>query len=268
MIKTAIAGAAGRMGRSLIRCMEQFDELVLCATIESSGHEDLGKDAGTLAGVDPLNVVLTDKLELLQEADVLIDFSFHSAVPEHLEACIKHKTAVVIGTTGLNEEELNAVKNATENIAVLHAPNMSVGVNLLFAMVKDAAQRLPEDYDIEIIEMHHRHKKDAPSGTALRIAECAAEGRGVTLEEKACYGRHGLGDERPRGEIAVHSLRGGDIVGDHTISFSAEGEQFFMGHRATNRDVFTMGALRAAAWLAGKPAGNYSMRDVLKLKND
>lgn len=265
MIKTAIAGAAGRMGKSLIRCMSQFDNMKLCAAIEAHGHDDIGQDAGTLAGSTAAGITVNAELNQLADADVLIDFSFHSAVPEHLSACVEHKTAIVIGTTGLNEDELNAVQNAAKSTAVLHAPNMSVGMNLLFAMVKDAAGRLPDDYDIEITEMHHRHKKDAPSGTALRIAECAAEGRNIRLQEKACYGRHGIGDERPRGEIGIHTLRGGDIVGDHTVLFSADGEQVIIGHRATNRDVFTMGALRAAQWIAGKPAGAYTMRDVLGL---
>ena len=265
MINVAIAGAAGRMGKSLIRCMTQFDNMKLCAAIEAVGQQTIGQDAGTQAGGPAAGIAINADLDQLANADVLIDFSFHAAVPEHLEACVQHKTAIVIGTTGLDENELEAVQNAAKSTAVLHAPNMSVGMNLLFAMVKDAASRLPEDYDIEITEMHHRHKKDAPSGTALRIAECAADGRNVKLSEKACYGRHGIGDERPRGEIGIHTLRGGDIVGDHTVLFSADGEQVLIGHRATNRDVFTMGALRAAQWIAGKPAGAYTMRDVLGL---
>ena len=199
------------------------------------------------------------------KADTLIDFSFHAAVPANMVLAAKLGKPVVLGITGLNAEEEAAVRAAAAKVPLLWTPNMSLGVNLLFAMVEKAAAVLDQDYDAEIVEVHHRHKKDAPSGTALRLGEKIAAGRGQSFREVASFGREGLVGERPRGEIGLHAVRAGDVVGDHTVSFAADGERLEFTHRATSRDAFALGALKAARWLVGRPPGFYDMRAVLGL---
>jgi 4-hydroxy-tetrahydrodipicolinate reductase len=265
MTRLAIIGAAGRMGGMLIRCADQFDELGVMVAIEQAGHAALGRDAGVLAGRGELGVAIGDDLASLADVDTCIDFTFHEAVPEHVTRAAELGKRFVLGTTGLTDSEADTVKAAADSIPIVWAPNMSVGMNLLFVMVEEAARRLGPDYDAEIVEVHHRHKKDSPSGTALRLAKAVAAGRDQKLDEVACFGREGQVGERPRGEIGIHAIRSGDVVGDHTVSLGTDGERVEFTHRASSRDAFAMGALRAALWLADREPGLYDMRDVLGL---
>lgn len=262
----SILGAGGRMGRMLVATATQMG-LRVVAAVEQSGSPFLGQDAGTLAAIGPLGVTVTDA-DHAAPADIVIDFTFHAAVPANLEKAIANGAkGYVLGTTGLSDEEKACVKTASAKLPVVWAPNMSLGVNLLFDLVRRAAAALDESYDIEIVEMHHRHKKDAPSGTAIGLAEAAAAGRQKHLDDIAVYGRHGIVGERPAGEIAIHALRGGDVVGDHTVIFAADGERVEITHKASSRGAFAKGAILAARWLGARnlsPAV-YSMRDVLGL---
>lgn len=266
MTKIAIIGAAGRMGQALVRCAPRFKELQLVAALDRSDCPLLGRDSGTVAGTAETGVPMTADLDAaLRAAGVLVDFSFHTVVPATASAAAAAGKALVLGTTGLTPAEATTVHAAARKIPIVWAPNMSLGVNLLFLLVKQAASVLGLDYDVEIVESHHRFKKDAPSGTALRLAERVAEGRGQRLEDVACYGRHGMSGERPKGQIAIHALRMGDVVGDHTVSFGVEGERVELTHKASSRDALAMGALRAAQWVAGRKPGLYDMADVLGL---
>jgi len=256
------------MGRSIIRCSRAMDEVKVVCAVESDGHPDIGRDAGDGAGAGSMGVRISAGLSGLDKCDVAIDFSAHSAVPSNIGVVESLGKAYVLGTTGLSPAEGDRVRNAADRIPVLWAPNMSVGMNLLFDLVRRVAAVLGPEYDAEVVEMHHRHKKDAPSGTAIRLAESLANGRGRELEEVATYGRSGETGERPRGEIGIHTLRGGDVVGDHRVLFASEGEILELSHRATNRDAFAMGALRAAVWLHGRSAGLYDMGHVLRLYED
>jgi len=264
-LKVAVLGAAGRMGQTLVRCIGRVPALKLAGALEADQCPLLGKDAGLVAGIADIGVALTaDTRKTFQKADVLIDFSFPSIGARHAVMASDLKKPLVLGTTGLNAAEAEVVRKASARVPIVWAPNMSLGVNLLFAMVRKVAGILA-DYDIEIIELHHRHKKDAPSGTALRLAESAAAARGQALASVAAHGRQGLVGERPAAEIGLHAVRGGDIVGDHTVLFAAEGERLELTHRASSRECFAMGALRAAGWAASQPPGLYSMLDVLGL---
>jgi len=264
MTTIAILGAAGRMGQTLLRCSRRFPGLRVTGAREQAGHPGLGQDAGILAGIGPLNVTLADAWPA--DAAAVIDFTFHTAVADNLERAVASRQGVVLGTTGLTEAEKACVAAAAEAVPIVWAPNFSLGVNLLLDLVRRAASVLgPAAYDAEIVETHHRLKKDAPSGTALGLAEAVAAGRGVALASVAVCGREGITGERPRGEIGIHALRGGDVVGDHTVLFAAEGERVEFTHKASSREAFANGALHAAAWLAGKPAGLYTMRNVLDL---
>ena len=244
---------------ALTRCSTKVDGIALAAALESPGHAAVGSETG-VSGIR-----ITDDRECLAAADVYIDFTFHLAVPVNMEDATHHRAGVVLGTTGLSKDETAAVHKTAEKIPIVWAPNMSLGVNVLFELVRQAAASLGLDYDAEIVETHHRHKKDAPSGTALGIAEHLAGGRNQTLGDVACYGREGETGGRPRGQIGIHAIRSGDIVGDHTVTFSDDGEQVIIGHRATSRDTFALGALKAARWVKGKAPGIYTMRDVLGL---
>lgn len=252
-MKLAILGGAGRMGQHLLDCAKALGLNVVAVT-EAPQNPLIGK---------PATSGLFYQSTWPTEADTIIDFTFHACVQANLANAIRHRQAYVLGTTGLTEEELAAVDAAAKEIPLCFAPNFSLGINLLLELVKRAASVLDESYDIELVEMHHRHKKDAPSGTALGLAQAAAEGRQVALEKVACYGRHGIVGERPVGEIGIHALRGGSVVGDHTVLFAADEERIELTHKATSRAVFAKGALRAAEWLQGKPAGLYNMRHVL-----
>ncbi len=262
-----ILGAGGRMGGALVRCIDRAVDLRLAGATEWHGAPVLGEDAGTVAGCPPQNVAIgSDLAAALRDADVAIDFSAREALVGNLQGVCERGIPMVIGTTGLDDDMLSAVQAAAGKIAVLRAANMSTGVNLLLEMTRNAAAVLGLDYDIEIVESHHRHKKDAPSGTALALAEAAAEGRKQNLQEVMVHGRQGMVGARPSGEIGMHALRAGDVIGEHTIHLAAEGEKLELTHRASSRDAFALGALRAARWLIGRSAGLYDMRDVLGLR--
>jgi 4-hydroxy-tetrahydrodipicolinate reductase len=270
-IRISIIGAAGRMGRALTRGLVEgwVPGLKLAGAVDLAGIPGQGSDAGLLAGTAAAGVLLTADLPALKPVtDVFIDFSFHTGIPERAKLLPSWGVPWIIGTTGLTVAEKDSVREAAASLPVILAPNMSLGVNLLEALVEEAARRLAgQGYDIEIIETHHRKKLDAPSGTALFLGEAAARGSGVKLTDVARNGREGMSKSiRPAQEIGFHAVRGGDIAGDHHVQFLAEGEMLDLSHRATTRDTFAAGALRAAAWLHGKPAGLYTMRDVLGLK--
>jgi 4-hydroxy-tetrahydrodipicolinate reductase len=267
MIKVAIVGAAGRMGQALVRCSKLVTGMRVVAAVDTAACPLCGKDSGLIAGIGENGITIThDLTAAVKDADILIDFSFHENVPVTVALATQHKKGVVIGTTGLNPEERAAVDKAAKAIPIVWAPNMSVGVNLLFSLVEQAAKALGLDYDVEITEAHHKFKKDAPSGTALRLGEKVAQGRNQNFRDVAVFGREGLGGERPRGEIGIHALRAADIVGDHTVLFATEGERVELSHRATSRDALAKGALQASLWLAGKNPGLYDMQDVLGLR--
>ncbi|MGQ9661464.1 MAG: 4-hydroxy-tetrahydrodipicolinate reductase [Kiritimatiellia bacterium] len=265
-VPIAVFGAAGRMGRTIIRCLPRFPDLRLVAAVEQPSHEAIGKDAGAVAGVGSLGVAILSDHEQVSAAEVLIDFSFHMAAPKFLETAVRLRKRVVLGTTGLTAEETRMVHEAAKTTAILWSANMSLGVNLLFSLVEQAARVLDENYDVEIIETHHRHKRDAPSGTALKLAEIIARSRNQSLASVVSYGRAGNVGERPRGQIGIHAVRAGDVVGEHAISFAAEGELLQFVHRATSRETFAVGALEAARWLSTQPPGLYDMQHVLGLK--
>ncbi len=267
MIKIAIVGAAGRMGQALARCSKLMPQVQLVAAVESAASPLCGKDIGLIAGIGENGVLITsDITAAVKAADVLIDFSFHENVPVTIKHAVEHKKALVIGTTGLNPDERAIVDQASKLIPIVSAPNMSLGVNLLFALVEQAGKALGLDYDVEITEAHHRFKKDAPSGTALRLGEKVAHGRKQIFRDVAIYGREGLGAERPKGQIGIHAIRAADIIGDHTVLFATEGERIEISHRATSRDAFAKGALHAGCWLVNQKPGFYDMQDVLGLR--
>jgi 4-hydroxy-tetrahydrodipicolinate reductase len=263
-VKVAILGAAGRMGRMLVEA-SRTEGIRLVAAIEQPDHPLIGKDAGDVASIGNIGVTITDAKNA-EPADVYIDFTFHTAVPGNLENAIAAGAkGYVLATTGLDDSEKAALEAAAERLAIVHSANMSLGVNLLLGLVQKAAAILDSSYDIEIVEMHHRHKKDAPSGTAVALANAAADGREVRLDDVAVYGREGISGERPFGEIAIHALRGGEVVGDHTVIFAGEHERVEITHKAASRAAFAKGSMLAAKWLPGRAAGIYSMRDVLGL---
>ena len=266
MLNIAIAGSAGRMGRALIEAISQAPDMRLAAALERPGSALIGKDAGELVGA-PCGVLISDDMDAgLKAADVLIDFTRPEGTLVHLALCRQHKTNIIIGTTGFTPEQKQQIQDASRDIGIVFAPNMSVGVNIVFKLLEQAAKVLAEDYDIEIIEAHHRHKVDAPSGTALRMGEVVAEASGRKLADCAVYAREGVTGERPAASIGFATVRGGDIVGDHTVLFAGIGERVEISHKASSRATFSMGALRAARYLAGKRSGLYDMQDVLGLR--
>jgi len=254
------------MGLSMIRCASHFKDLRVVAAIDKPGDPAIGKNAGMLAGIGETDVVITDSLKTTAAAEVIVDFSFHTATAANARATADLGLGMVVGTTGLSEEEGLAVRKAAERIPIVWAPNMSMGVNVLFSLVSKAAETLGLRYDVEIVEAHHKHKKDAPSGTAIQLAKEVAAARNQDLNAVAVYGRHGQTGERPDGQIAIHSVRMGDVVGDHTVNFSVDGERLELSHRATSRDALAVGALRAAMWVARRKPGLYNMQDVLGLR--
>ncbi|MDX1458672.1 MAG: 4-hydroxy-tetrahydrodipicolinate reductase [Marinobacter sp.] len=266
-MRVAIIGAAGRMGKVLIEAVDDAEGLELGAAVVEPGSSLVGADAGEVAGIGKSGVILVDSLAAVQDAfDVLIDFTFPDLTLENAEFCKAHGKAMVIGTTGLTAAEKEQLALAAESVPVMFAPNMSVGVNVVLNLLRTAAEVLGDDYDVEIIEAHHRHKKDAPSGTALRMGEVVAEALGRDLQECAVYGREGFTGERSQKEIGFETIRAGDVVGDHTVLFAGIGERIEVTHKASSRMTFAKGAVRAAKWLSGKSAGLYDMQDVLSLK--
>ncbi len=264
MIKIAMAGAAGRMGKIILQLASQDKAFKIVGALERSGHPASGQDIGALLGGKPFGVKVTNDPEaVLKQADVLIDFSHFSAVSDHLKAAVRNRTACVIGITGLPSAVLKEVCAASKKIPVIQSPNMSVGVNLLFKLADLAGRVLDESYDLEISEIHHRMKKDAPSGTALKLLEILAQARGCDPEKDVVYGREGETGARAKGKIGVFALRGGDVVGEHTVSFFGDGERVELVHKASSREAFARGALLAAKFLAKKKQGLYHMQQVL-----
>jgi len=260
----AVLGVSGRMGRALLVAMDEAGGIRLSGASASAGSRWVGLDAGTAASGAVRGVaVQPDPAQAIQGAAVAIDFTLPQATGANLEACVAAQCPLVIGTTGHAPEVRERIVQAAGRIPLVMAPNMSVGVNLLLELVEQAARQLDERYDIEIFEAHHRDKKDAPSGTALGLGAAAAAGRGVALEQVAEYERHGVTGARRPGNIGFSVFRGGDVVGEHTVSFAGIGERIELTHRASDRLAFARGAVRAARWLIGRPPGLYSMRDVL-----
>jgi 4-hydroxy-tetrahydrodipicolinate reductase len=267
MINVIVAGAAGRMGSRLIALIKESTALTLAGALEGKGHSALAADAGEAAGVGKMGVPVTDDLPaLLKRGEVVIDFSAPEATLAHLRAVAQQKRAMVIGTTGFNAVQLEELKSLARQVPCVCSPNMSVGVNLIYKVIGEMARTLGEEYDIEVIEAHHRLKKDAPSGTALKIAEVLAQAVNRDLDQVGVYARKGLVGERKKQEIGIQTIRAGDIVGDHTVLFGGMGERIEVTHRASNRDTFARGALRAARWVVKQPPGLYDMMDVLNLK--
>lgn len=267
MIKIAVVGAAGRMGRNLIQAVYDAEGMELGAAIERPDSTLLGVDAGELAGLGKLGITLSDDLkQAVDRFDVLIDFTVPAATMQHIAICRKAGKAIVIGTTGLSEDEKGVLEQASADIGIMFAPNMSVGVNLCFKLLDIAARVLGDSVDIEVIETHHRHKVDAPSGTALRMGEVVADALGRDLSECAVYGREGITGERDRKTIGFETIRAGDVVGDHTVLFAATGERVEITHKASSRMTFANGAVRAAGWIMQKGKGLYDMQDVLGLR--
>lgn len=267
MLNIAITGAAGRMGRSLIEASRDHAGLRLAAALERPGSSAIGRDAGELAGVERNDVrVGTDLAAVLSQFEVLIDFSRPEVTIGYLDQCRRAGKRLVIGTTGFDDAGKKQISDAAKDIAIVFAPNMSVGVNLCFKLLDTAARVLGDAVDIEIVEAHHRHKLDAPSGTALRMGEVVAKALNRNLKDCAVYGRHGQTGERDRRAIGFETIRAGDIVGDHTVLFAGNGERVEITHKASSRLTFANGALRAAQWLGGRKNGLFDMQDVLGLR--
>jgi 4-hydroxy-tetrahydrodipicolinate reductase len=259
-----VLGCAGRMGRMLVQEVLAAEEATLSGGTETVGHDAIGKDIAALVGAEPRGLMVHgDADALFAASDVVIDFTAPDVAPVNARLAVEHATALVVGTTGLRPADLEALATAGARVAVVQAANMSIGVNLLLGLTRQVASILGDDYDIEIVEMHHRHKVDAPSGTALSLGHAAAAGRGTALDAVSRRVRDGQVGARPRGEIGFATLRGGDIVGEHAVVFAGEGERIELAHKASSRTVFARGAVRAALWTAGRAPGLYSMRDVL-----
>ena len=266
MLKIAIAGAAGRMGRTLIAAVSAAEdsEMVLSAAIARKGSSLIGVDAGEMAGIGRLDIPVVASLDEA-DFDLLIDFTLIEPTLENLAYCCEHNKRVVIGTTGFDDTQRQQIADAGKKIPVVFAANMSVGMNLCFHMLKQMSEVLGEDSDIEIIEAHHRHKVDSPSGTAVRLGQVVADTLGRDLSTCAVYGREGVGEPRDRETIGFATVRGGDVVGDHTVLFASEGERVELTHKASSRMTFAKGAVRASSWLADKSPALYDMQDVLGL---
>lgn len=264
-LNIAIAGSSGRMGRTLLEAVERAPDMRLTAALERTGSPYLKKDAGELIGT-PCGIAISDDVTAATGSDVVIDFTRPEATMAHLAFCRAKGVKMVIGTTGFSAEQKEELKSAAKEISIVFAPNMSVGVNLTLKLLEMAAKVLSEGYDIEIIEAHHRHKVDAPSGTALQMGEVLAQALGRELSEVAVYGREGITGERTPGTIGFATVRGGDIVGDHTVMFAGTGERIEISHKAGSRATFAEGALRAARFLENQQSGLFDMQDVLGLR--
>lgn len=266
-MRVAIIGAAGRMGKVLIEAVDGTGGLELGAAVVEPGSSLVGADAGDMIGIGKTGIAMADSLAaVVNDFDVLIDFTFPDLSLENAAFCKAHDKRLVIGTTGMSDSEKEQLAVIAASVPVVFAPNMSVGVNVTLNLLRTAAATLGDDYDVEIIEAHHRHKKDAPSGTALRMGEVVADALGRDLKECAVYGREGFTGARTQKEIGFETIRAGDVVGDHTVLFATEGERIEITHKASSRMTFAKGAMRAALWLSGKPAGLYDMQDVLELR--
>jgi 4-hydroxy-tetrahydrodipicolinate reductase len=266
-LKIGVMGAGGRMGGAVIRQVADTPGCAVVAACEGAGSAALGRDAGELAGIGRIGVAIgADAAAVIAASDAIIEFSMPAATVAHAKLAAAKRVAHVVGTTGLDAAALAALAEAATSCAVVHAPNMSLAVNLLFALTRQVAATLDAEFDIEIVEMHHRHKVDAPSGTALELGRRAADGRKTKLEAVARMTREGQVGARRKGEIGFATLRGGDVVGDHTVIFAADGERLELGHKAGSRQIFARGAVHAARWAAAQKPGLYSMFDVLGIK--
>ncbi|WP_020162383.1 4-hydroxy-tetrahydrodipicolinate reductase [Cycloclasticus pugetii] len=268
MTKIAVSGASGRMGLNLIKACQQNKLATLGVAIERDGSPAIGKDAGEMAGLSQQQVrVVSDFSNQAPNFDVLVDFTRPEACLDKVSFCQSQKKAIVIGTTGFSEADKAQIVSASKNIPIVFAPNMGIGVNVTLKLLELAAKAIGQSVDIEVIEAHHKHKVDAPSGTALKMGEVVANAMGKALDECAVYAREGITGEREEGTIGFSTIRGGDIVGEHTVMFADEGERIEISHKATSRMTFATGAIRAACWLADQPPGLYDMQDVLGLKD-
>jgi len=267
MIKVAITGVAGRMGGRILSLLREEDGIKIVGATEKEGHSSIGKDAGIVTGGMEIGIKVLDRIELgAIDADVIIDFTAPSATLTHALYASKKGKAMVVGTTGFLEEERKRFEKLTKEFPCVISPNMSIGVNVMFEVSKMIAGYLGTEFDVEIIEAHHKHKADSPSGTALRLGEAIAEALGRDFKKVARFERHGRIGERGKEEIGIQAIRGGDIIGDHTVIFCGTGERIEFTHRALSRDNFAMGAIRALKWVVGKPPGIYTMKDVLGIK--
>jgi len=268
MINVLIAGAAGRMGRRIGFMVNEHKDLTVAGGFELPDNPLVGSDLGELGGYGSTGVTVAPSLEsIISQGDVIIDFTFHESTMKIARIAAQHKTAMVIGTTGLSQANLDELAELSKNFPCVQAPNMAVGVNVLFKVAGKVAEVLGDAYDIEIVEAHHRMKKDAPSGTALKLGEMVAAGVNRNLDEVGVYSRHGIIGERTDQEIGIQTIRGGDIVGEHTVYYCGPGERLEITHRAHNRDNFAKGAAIAAAWVTDKANGMYTMFDVLGLQD-
>lgn len=266
MVRVAVCGAAGRMGKTILEVCHATEGVEIGAAIEHPDSPMLGMDAGNVAGIGELNVSIVDDINAVtDDFDVLIDFTVADATIDNLQKCHAAGKRMVIGTTGLSETQISKIHDASKNCALVFSPNMSIGVNLCFKLIELAAQIVGDDTDIEIIEAHHNQKKDAPSGTAVRMGEIIAHTLKRDLKDCAVYGREGIGDARDAKTIGFESIRAGDIVGEHTVMFASAGERVEITHKASSRKTFASGAVRAAGWLIDKENGLYDMQDVLGL---
>ena len=266
-MKIGVTGCAGRMGKMLLNRVLTNKDCELAGGSERRESGFIGRDLGEVIGVRPLGISVTSyPFELFNACEAVLDFTAPAASVEHAKIAAETGKILIVGTTGLSADQMELLKKCAEKTVIVAAPNMSVGVNLLFALVKQAAAVLDPSYDIEIVEMHHRNKADAPSGTALGLGNAAAEGRQIELKSAARYERHGNTGVRPADEIGFAALRGGDVVGDHTVIFAGQGERIELTHKASSREIFADGAIKAALWAQNKPKGLYSMQDVLGLK--
>ncbi|MDN3514951.1 MAG: 4-hydroxy-tetrahydrodipicolinate reductase [Candidatus Brocadia sp.] len=265
MIRIAVNGVCGRMGARVAALVFEDPELKLVAAMERSGHQSLDKDVASVAGCGETGIKITTTLNT--HADVLIDFSSPESTVLIAEVCAKKNIALVAGTTGLNPQQHERIQHFSKSIPCLISPNMSVGVNVMFNLVAQVSKMMGEEFDIEIIETHHRFKKDAPSGTALRLAEKICESTGRKMDKDIIYGRSGIIGERPMNQIGIHAVRSGDVVGDHTVVFGGLGERIEITHKAHTRDTFARGAVRVAKFIAQKSPGVYTMSDVLQIQS-
>ena len=262
--RIGVVGCSGRMGQMILRSLATIPDCIIAGGTEASGSAAVGEDIGVLAGRGTLGMLVgDDPAALFAQCDAVVDFTTPAVSAAHAEIAARARVAHVIGTTGLDEAQMATIGRAAARTAIVHAPNMSLGVNVLLALVERAAAVLDTDYDIEVVEMHHRHKVDAPSGTALALGRAAATGRTVDLDAVAQKVRDGITGPRKRGDIGFATLRGGDVAGDHTVVFAGDGERIELTHKATSREVFARGAIKAALWAHGKPPGLYAMTDVL-----
>jgi 4-hydroxy-tetrahydrodipicolinate reductase len=266
MLNVVICGAAGRMGRQNINVFHTDKDVNIVGAIEIKQSSYIGRDAGIVAGIDKIDIKITSDLEeVIEKSQVIVDFTNPESTLYHLTRAKKFRKAIVIGTTGFTENHISIIKEYSKSIPIVLSPNMSQGVNILFHLVKKATQLFGEQYDIEILEIHHNLKKDAPSGTALQLGKIISQARNKNLEDVGRFERHGIIGERKKGEIGISSLRLSDVIGDHSVIFGGPGERIEFTHRSTNRKNYSMGALRAAKFLNGKKRGFFSLSDVLGL---